>query len=90
MADWLRKELNFDETEAKILIEKEFNGRRLLRIPSFQELKSCGLSVGATYDLWAEIELRKKPQETLVSSRGPNTTSLESDFASTILGTAGV
>ena len=60
MAEWARTELNFSEKNRQILIEKEFNGRRLLRVPSLEKLESCGFSAGATFDLWAEIESRKK------------------------------
>eukprot|EP00029_Vermamoeba_vermiformis_P010147 TRINITY_DN527_c0_g2_i1.p1 TRINITY_DN527_c0_g2~~TRINITY_DN527_c0_g2_i1.p1 ORF type:complete len:644 (+),score=78.70 TRINITY_DN527_c0_g2_i1:100-2031(+) len=61
VVDYARKFLNFSEKCAKILIEQEINGRRLLRIRNEDAFIKAGLSLGAASDLWAEIEKLKKP-----------------------------
>jgi hypothetical protein len=59
VANYARKVLD-SEKSAKILIEQEINGRRLLLVPNIQELKSYGMPGGAALDLWTEIEKLKK------------------------------
>jgi hypothetical protein len=60
VAAWARKGLNFSEQSAKILIEQEIIGRRLLLIENKKELIDANFSLGAASDLWAEIEKMKK------------------------------
>jgi hypothetical protein len=65
VAAWARKVSNFSEKSAKILIEQELNGKRLLVYGSKDE--ACLLSdfdgaipKPALRELWAEIEKLKK------------------------------
>jgi tRNA A-37 threonylcarbamoyl transferase component Bud32 len=63
VAAWARKVLDFSDKSAKILIEQEIIGRRLLRIRNEDAFIKAGLSLGAASDLWAEIEKMKSLAE---------------------------
>ena len=62
MADWARKELNFDEEDRAILVKQKIDGGGLLTIQSIEKLEFYGFLGGPASKLWAAIEKLKKAQ----------------------------
>jgi len=62
VADWARKELNFDEEDRAILVKQKIDGGGLLTIQSIEKLEFYGFLGGPASKLWAEIEKLKKAQ----------------------------